>query len=86
MYPAELEPLIEKIVNGMTPDQLPPRPSARRSRHWRLTKAHALASPNDDSVAFAGQLRQRLSFDLRMLQQNQFSRRLRPNWKKPTCA
>jgi uncharacterized protein YecT (DUF1311 family) len=71
MYPAELEPLIEKIVNGMTPDQLTTALQPVEAAIGVYTKAHALASPNDKSDAFAGQLRQRLSMDLRMLQQNQ---------------
>ena len=71
MYPAELEPLIEKIVNGMTPDQLTAALAPVEAAIGAYTRAHAQASPNDKSDAFAGQLRQRLSFDLRMLQQNQ---------------
>jgi uncharacterized protein YecT (DUF1311 family) len=75
MYPAELEPLIEKTVNGMTPDQLTTALQPVEAAIGAYAKAHAQASPNDkpndNTEAFAGQLRQRLSGDLRMLQQNQ---------------
>jgi len=71
MYPAELEPLIEKTVNGMTADQLSTVLQPVEAAIGAYTKAHALASPNDKTDAFAGQLRMRLSGDLHMLQQNQ---------------
>jgi uncharacterized protein YecT (DUF1311 family) len=71
MYPAELEPLIEKIVPGMSADQLNAALEPVEAAIGAYAKAHALASPNDKTDAFAGQLRQRLSGDLRMLQQNQ---------------
>ncbi len=71
MYPAELEPLIEKIVPGMSADQLSTALQPVEAAIGAYTKAHALASPNDKSDAFAGQLRMRLSSDLRMQQQNQ---------------
>jgi uncharacterized protein YecT (DUF1311 family) len=73
-YPAELEPLVEKIVSGMTPDELTTALQPVEAAIGTLTKAHAVASPKDDSVAFAGQLRTRLSSTLRMLQQQDFSR------------
>ncbi len=53
MYPAELEPLIEKIVNGMTPDQLTTALAPVEAAIGAYTKAHALASPNDKTDAFA---------------------------------
>jgi uncharacterized protein YecT (DUF1311 family) len=71
MYPAELEPLIEKTVNGMTADQLTTYLQPVEAAIGAYAKAHAQASPNDKTDAFAGQLRMRLSGDLHMLQQNQ---------------
>jgi uncharacterized protein YecT (DUF1311 family) len=72
-YPPELEPLVEKIVSGMTPDELTTALQPVEAAIGALTKAHAVASPKDDGVAFAGQLRNQLSGDLRMLQQGNFS-------------
>jgi uncharacterized protein YecT (DUF1311 family) len=71
IYPAELEPVIEKSVNGMTADQLTTYLQPVEAAIGAYAKAHALASPNDKNDEFAGKLRQRLSNDLRMLQQNQ---------------
>jgi hypothetical protein len=71
MYPPELEPLIEEIVNGMTADELTTALQPVEAAIGAYAKAHALASPNDKNDAFAGQLRMRLSNDLRMLQQSQ---------------
>jgi len=73
-YPTELEPLVEKIVSGMTPDELTTALQPVEAAIGSLTKAHAVASPKDDSVAYAGQLRNRLSSTLRLLQQQDFSR------------
>ena len=85
MYPAELEPLIEKIVPGMSPDQLTTALQPVEAAIGAYTKAHAQASPNDKSDAFAGQLRMRLSSDLRMLQHEPDSAP-KPSLKKSTCA
>jgi len=70
IYAAELEPLIEKLVTGMSADQLTTALKPVEAAIGAYTKAHAQAAPNDKSDAFAGQLRQRLASDLRMLQQN----------------
>ncbi len=69
VYPAQLEPLIEKQVSGMSPDELSAALQPVESAIGALTKAHASAAPKDDSVAFAGQLRSRLSGTLRTMQQ-----------------
>ena len=69
VYPAQLEPLIEKQVSGMSPDELSTALQPVEAAIGALTKAHASAAPKDDSVAFAGQLRSRLSGTLRMMQQ-----------------
>lgn len=71
IYPAELEPLIEKIVPGMSADQLTTALQPVEAAIGAYTKAHAQAAPNDKSDAFAGQLRMRLSGYLRMMQMNQ---------------
>ncbi|MGA2753122.1 MAG: lysozyme inhibitor LprI family protein [Terracidiphilus sp.] len=73
VYPAELEPLIEKQVSGMSPDELNTALAPVEAAIGALAKAHAAASPKDDSQAFAGQLRTRLSSTLRMIQQMDFS-------------
>jgi uncharacterized protein YecT (DUF1311 family) len=70
MYPTELEPLIEKIVSGMSPDELKTALEPVEAAIGVYAKAHAATSPNDKNDVFAGQLRQRLASDLRMLQQN----------------
>jgi uncharacterized protein YecT (DUF1311 family) len=67
--PAELEPLIEKMVSGMTPDELSTALAPVEAAIGAYAKAHAAASPNDRNDQFAGQMRQRLSMDLRMFQQ-----------------
>ncbi len=72
VYPAELEPLIEKNVPGMSPDELTTALQPVEAAIGALAKAHATASPKDDSQAFAGQLRTQLSSDLCMLQQGNF--------------
>ena len=41
MYPAELEPLIEKIVSGMSPDQLTTALQPVEAAIGAYTKAHA---------------------------------------------
>lgn len=69
VYSAELEPLIEKQVSGMSPDELTTALQPVEAAIGALTKAHASAAPKDDSVAFAGQLRSRLSGTLRTMQQ-----------------
>jgi uncharacterized protein YecT (DUF1311 family) len=71
-YPTELEPLIEKSVPGMTPDELTTALRPVEAAIGAYAKAHAAAAPKDDSQAFAGQLRPRLSSNLRMVQQAQF--------------
>ena len=68
--PAELEPLIEKEVTGMSADQLTTALQPVEAAIGAYAKAHAQASPNDKSDEVAGQLRMRLSSDLRNLQQN----------------
>jgi uncharacterized protein YecT (DUF1311 family) len=70
IYPAELEPLIEKSVSGMSADQLTTALQPVEAAIGAYAKVHATAAPNDKSDEFAGKLRQRLSSDLRMLQQN----------------
>ena len=71
-YPTELEPLIEKNVPGMSPDELTTALKPVEAAIGALTKAHAASAPKDDSQAFAGQLRTQLSSDLRQLQQGNF--------------
>jgi len=70
VYPTELEPLIEKNVSGMTPDELKTALDPVEAAIGAYTKVHAQAAPNDKSDAFAGMLRQRLANDLRMMQQS----------------
>lgn len=65
----ELEPLIEKNVSGMSPDELRTALQPVEAAIGAYAKVHATASPNDNNEAFAGQLRMRLSNDLRMIQQ-----------------
>jgi uncharacterized protein YecT (DUF1311 family) len=67
--PAELEPLLEKSVSGMTPDQLSTALAPVEAALGAYAKAHAAASPNDRNDQFAGQVRLRLSMDLHMFQQ-----------------
>ncbi len=69
--PAELEPLLEKSVSGMTPDELSSALAPVEAAIGAYAKAHALASPNDRNDQFAGQVRMRLSSDLHMFQQIQ---------------
>jgi uncharacterized protein YecT (DUF1311 family) len=73
-YPAELEPLIEKVVAGMSSDELTTALQPVEASIGALTKAHAASAPKDDGQAFAGQLRTRLSSTLRLMQQMDFSR------------
>jgi uncharacterized protein YecT (DUF1311 family) len=68
----ELEPLIEKNVSGMSADELRTALQPLEAAIGAYAKAHATASPNDNNEAFAGQLRMRLSNDLRMIQQMRF--------------
>jgi uncharacterized protein YecT (DUF1311 family) len=76
MYPAELEPVLEKSVTGMTPDELTTALQPVEAAIGVYAKAHAAASPKDNNDIFAGQLRLRLSSDLRMMQQGQFPQRV----------
>ncbi len=71
IYPAELEPVLEKTVSGMTPDELTTALQPVEAAIGAYAKAHAAASPKDNNEIFAGQQRLRLSNDLRMLQQGQ---------------
>jgi uncharacterized protein YecT (DUF1311 family) len=66
----ELEPLIEKDVPGIAPDELRNDLAPVEAAIGVYAKAHASASPNDKNDAFAGQLRQRLASDFHMMQQN----------------
>jgi hypothetical protein len=68
--PAELEPLLERIVTGMTPEQLATALQPVEAAIGAYARAHAEASPKDKNDAFAGNMRLRLSSDLRMMQQN----------------
>jgi uncharacterized protein YecT (DUF1311 family) len=70
MFPAELEPLLEKQVSGMTPDQLSTALQPVEAALGAYARAHATASPNDKNDTFAGQERLRLSSELRMMQDN----------------
>jgi uncharacterized protein YecT (DUF1311 family) len=74
VYPAELEPLIEKSVSGMSPEELAAALQPVEAAIGAFTKAHAATAPRDDSQAFAGQMRARLSSNLRVMQQMDFSR------------
>ncbi|MGB6746171.1 MAG: lysozyme inhibitor LprI family protein [Terracidiphilus sp.] len=67
--PAELEPLLEKSVSGMTPDELSTALAPVEAAIGAYAKAHAAASPNDRNDRFAGEVRSRLSMDLHMIQQ-----------------
>ncbi len=51
IYPAELEPLIEKEVPGMSPDQLTTALQPVEAAIGAYAKAHAAASPNDKNDA-----------------------------------
>jgi uncharacterized protein YecT (DUF1311 family) len=72
IWPTELEPLIEKQVSGMSPDELTSALQPVEAAIGAYAKAHAAASPNDKIDAFTGQLRNQLSSDLRILQQGNF--------------
>lgn len=72
MYPAELEPVLEKSVSGMTPDQLSTALAPVEAAIGDYAKAHAEASPNDKNDTFAGQVRMRLSSNLHMVQEMHF--------------
>lgn len=76
MYPAELEPLIEKEVPGMSPDALRTALAPVEAAIGAYAKAHAEAAPYDRIDEFAGRMRSQLSMDLRMLQQNNFPQRV----------
>jgi uncharacterized protein YecT (DUF1311 family) len=67
--PHSLEQVIEKMVNGMTPEQLTAGVKPVDAAVDAYALAHAAASPNDKNEYFADQVRQRLGMDLRMLQQ-----------------
>jgi uncharacterized protein YecT (DUF1311 family) len=71
MFPTELEPVLEKRVPGMTPDQLSTALQPVEAALGAYAKAHAAASPKDNNDIFAGQERLRLSSDLQILQQGQ---------------
>ena len=71
MYPEDLEPLLEKSVNGMSHDELVNALQPVESALGAYAKAHAASSPNDTNNIFAGQIRLRLSNDLHFLQQMQ---------------
>src|SRR6202044_3062935 len=71
MYPAELEPLLEKSLNGMSADELANDLKPVEAAIGVYAKAHAAASPNDRNDIFAGQVRLSLSNDLHMQQQSQ---------------
>ncbi len=73
IWPTELEPLIEKQVPGISPEELTTDLAPVEAAIGAYAKAHATASPNDKTDAFAGQLRNQLSGNLRMLQQGNFS-------------
>jgi len=68
VYPAELEPLIEKNVPGMSKDELSTALAPVEAAIGAYARAHAAASPNDKTDAFAGQLRMQLSMSLQMVQ------------------
>lgn len=76
MYPAELEPLIEKQVTGMTPEQLRAALGPVEAAIDAYAKAHAEASPDDRNDEFAGRVRSQLSMSLRVLQQNNAPQRV----------
>ena len=70
MWPAELTPLLEKNISGMSHDELATAVAPVEEALGAYAKAHAEASPNDRNDAFAGQLRTRLSSELTMMQLN----------------
>ena len=70
MLPTELEPLLKKQVSGMTPDQLSTALQPVEAALGAYARAHAAASPNDRNDIFAGQERNRLSSEVRMMQDN----------------
>lgn len=76
MYPAELEPLIEKQVPGMPPDELRTALAPVEAAIGAYARSHAASAPNDRNDEFAGRLRTQLSMDLRVLQQNNFPQRV----------
>ena len=67
--PAELEPLLEKSITGMTPEQLATALQPIEVAIGKYATAHAEAAPKDRNDAYAGQVRMRLSSDLHMIQQ-----------------
>jgi hypothetical protein len=67
--PAELEPLLEKSITGMTPEQLATALQPVEVAIGKYATAHAEAAPKDRNDAYAGQVRMRLSSDLHMIQQ-----------------
>ena len=73
--PAELAPLLEKSVTGISAEQLATALQPVEAAIGAYAKAHAEASPKDRNDAFAGQVRMRLSSDLHMIQQNPFPQR-----------
>lgn len=76
MGPAELAPLLQKYISGMTPDQLSTALAPVEAAIGAYAKAHAAASPNDRNDFFAPQVRMRLSSELQMMQQNSFPQRM----------
>jgi uncharacterized protein YecT (DUF1311 family) len=68
MYPAELAPLIEKSVTGLSGDELNSDLAPVEAAIGVYVKAHVAAAPHDDPAQVGGQLRQRLSMDLHMMQ------------------
>lgn len=75
VYPAELEPLIEKMVPSMTHDQLETALEPVEAAIGVLTKAHAAAAPNDKSDVFAGRMRSQLSLEFHIMQDNRLPQR-----------
>jgi uncharacterized protein YecT (DUF1311 family) len=68
VWPAQLEPLIEKAVTNISPDQLTADLAPVEEAIGVYVKAHMAGAPHDNAEQFAGQLRMRLSGDLRMMQ------------------
>jgi uncharacterized protein YecT (DUF1311 family) len=68
--PHSLEPLIEKEVSQLTPEQLTAALQPVDAAVDAYAQAHSQAWPNDKNQYFADQMRQQLAMDLRSMQRN----------------
>ncbi len=75
-FPPDLEPLIEKQVPSMTPDQLRAALEPVEKAITAYAEAHADATRDNRIDVYEGQLRTQLSSNLRLLQQSTFPDRV----------